>query len=203
MNNIISDYPNAIYLGLILVFLIINFFSNNRDGFFTIVKYLSIWIIIALLSLIAYSYRYELQSVKEKVTRELIPGTSTHDRKTRKLILTRAQDGHFYLNSIINNQKIRFLIDTGASDIALSLNDARRIGVNIKKIKFDKIYHTANGKAYGASVILDHLIVNNVKFKKVSASIMSSKMGISLLGMTFLNRLEKFEFKSNNLILYY
>jgi aspartyl protease family protein len=203
MNNIISDYPNALYLGLILIFLIINFFSNNREGVFTIIKYLSIWIIIALLALIAYSYRYELQSVKEKVTRELIPGTSTHDRKARKLILTRAQDGHFYLNSIINNQKIRFLIDTGASDVALSLNDARKIGINIKKINFDKIYHTANGKAYGASVILDHLIINNVKFKKVSASIMSSEMGISLLGMTFLNRLKKFEFRANNLILYY
>ena len=118
-----------------LIIKFINFFSNNREGVFTIIKYLSIWIIIALLALIAYSYRYELQSVKEKVTRELIPGTSTHDRKARKLILTRAQDGHFYLNSIVNNQKIRFLIDTGASDVALSLNDARKIGINIKKIK--------------------------------------------------------------------
>lgn len=203
MNNIISDYPNLIYLGLILIFVIINFLSSNKKGFFTIVKYLSIWAIIALLSIIAYSYRFELQSVKEKVTRELLPGSSTHEQKTRRIILTRAQDGHFYLNTVINNRKIRFLVDTGASDVALSLGDAKKIGIDINKIKFNKIYHTANGKARGASITLKHLIVNNVKFKKVSASIMSSDMGTSLLGMTFLNRLKKFEFKSNSLILYY
>jgi aspartyl protease family protein len=203
MNNIISDYPNLIYLGLILIFLIINFLSNNKDGFFTIIKYLSIWIIITLLAIISYSYRYELQMAKEKVTRELLPGTSTHDRRSRKIILTRAKDGHFYLNTIINKQKIRFLVDTGASDVALSLQDAKKIGIDFNRIKFDKIYSTANGQTKGASINLNHLIINNVKFKNISASVMSSNMGVSLLGMTFLNRLKKIEFKSNSLILYY
>ena len=203
MNNILSDYPNLIYLALILFFLILNFLAHNKKGFFTIIKYISIWAIIALIVIIGYSYRYELNNIKEKVARELIPGSSTHKAKYGSITLTQAQDGHFYLNTIINGQKIKFLVDTGASDIALSLSDAKKIGINLKKVKFNKIYHTANGKAYGASITLKHLIVNNVKFKRVSASVMSSEMSISLLGMTFLNRLKKYEFKNNNLILYY
>lgn len=203
MKDLISNSPNLIYLGLIVIFLILNFIANNRVGFYVIIKHISIWVIIFLLGILAYSYRYEINNTKERIVRELAPGSATHNRKTGAIILNQATDGHFYLNTIINRKKVRFLIDTGASDIALNLQDAQNIGINIKKIKFNKIYNTANGKTYGASVILDHLIVGRVKFNRVSASIMSSDMDISLLGMTFLNRLKKYEFKNSNLILYY
>lgn len=203
MNNSLSSYPNLVYLGLILFFLILNFISSNKEGIFTVIKHISIWIIISLIAIICYSYRYELKNVKEKVARELVPGSSTHQRTNRAIILNKSNDGHFYLNTVINGQKIRFLIDTGASDIAITLGDAKKIGIDINKIKFNKIYNTANGQAKGASVVLDHLIINDIKFKIISASIMSSNMTVSLLGMTFLNRLKKFEFKKNNLFLYY
>ncbi|MFT4718663.1 MAG: aspartyl protease family protein [Rickettsiales bacterium] len=203
MNNLLSNHANLIYLGLILFFLILNFISSDKGGIFTALKYISIWIIIILIIIIGYSYRYELKDVKEKVVRELNPGSSTHKQKLRAITINKANDGHFYLNTIINGQKIQFLVDTGASSVALILDDAKKIGINLNEIKFNKVYHTANGKAYGASITLDHVIVDNIKFKKVSASIMSSDMGISLLGMSFLNRLTKFEFKNNNLILYY
>ena len=85
------------------------------------------------------------------------------------------------------------VLDSGGHPLAFERQDGASAGR----------FAIANGKAYGASITLDHLIVDNIKFKKVPASIMSSDMGISLLGMSFLNRLKKFEFKNNNLILYY
>ena len=203
MTNLLSNHANLIYLGLILFFLILNFISSDKGGIFMALKHISIWIIIILIIIIGYSYRYELKDVKDKVVRELNPGSSTHKQKLKAITINKANDGHFYLNTIINGQKIQFLVDTGASSVALILDDAKKIGINLNEIKFNKVYHTANGEAYGASITFDHLIVDNIKFKKVPASIMSSDMGISLLGMSFLNRLKKFEFKNNNLILYY
>ena len=112
-----------------------------------------------------------------------------------------SQDGHFYLNVKINNVPVRFMIDTGASDIVLNLDEAKRVGIDVKKLRFDKTYQTANGKSFGAMVVLDEITVADVIFRKVSASVNSAEMGTSLLGMRFLRQFKKYEFYQDKLVL--
>jgi aspartyl protease family protein len=118
-----------------------------------------------------------------------------------ELIINLAEDGHFYLDLKINGISSRFMIDTGASEITISLAEAKRIGVDVKKLNFNKPYQTANGTSFGASITLEKIEVGNVKFYDVSASVNSSDMGISLLGMSFLRQFNRYEFYRDKLIL--
>ena len=87
--------------------------------------------------------------------------------------------------------------------MVLNQKDARKIGINAKNLVFNRIYQTANGKSYGASVILNKVEINGLIFKQVPASVNSGNMGISLLGMRFLRNFKKYEFSQNKLILTY
>ena len=93
------------------------------------------------------------------------------------------------------------MIDTGASDLVLSLKDAKKVGIDVRKLNFNKRYQTANGVTYGASVSLDQVEFGGVKFGNIPASVNNSQMGTSLLGMSFLRNFKKYEFYRDKLIL--
>jgi aspartyl protease family protein len=117
------------------------------------------------------------------------------------MIIRLSSDGHFYINVKINNATIRFMIDTGASDMVINNADAIKIGVNVQKLHFDKRYNTANGVVLGASVRLQKVEIGNLKFTDVLASINNADMGTSLLGMSFLRKFKKYEFYQDRLVL--
>jgi aspartyl protease family protein len=93
------------------------------------------------------------------------------------------------------------MVDTGASDIVLTPADARRAGLDVGSLKFDKAYGTANGVGYGASVLLDEITVGGIRFTHVRASVNATEIGVSLLGMAFLRRLKSFNFADRKLVL--
>ena len=163
-------------------------------------KYLGIWAVIALVVIILYSYRHEFTSIKNRVLGEISPMTVLHDKQGR-IIINMSQDGHFYVNSKINGQQVRFLIDTGASDIVLNLNDARKAGIDLRKLIFNKRYNTANGVVMGASVVLDEVSLGEISFYGVEASVNSANLDTSLLGMSFLSKFKRYEFYQDKLIL--
>ena len=80
-------------------------------------------------------------------------------------------------------------------------SDARKIGLDLDKLTYDKPYGTANGVGYGASVVLDELTVGSIRFTKIRASINQTEIGVSLLGMAFLHRLKSFSFANHRLVL--
>lgn len=98
-------------------------------------------------------------------------------------------DGHFYIQAMVNGGRVTFMVDTGASDIVLTPNDARRIGFDPAGLEFDQLAQTANGTVRGASIRLDNLIVGPIAMSGVPASVNEADMPESLLGMEFLNRL--------------
>ena len=98
-------------------------------------------------------------------------------------------DGHFYIQAMVNGGRVTFMVDTGASDIVLTPNDARRIGFDPAGLEFDQLAQTANGMVRGASIRLDNLVVGPIAMSGVPASVNEADMPESLLGMEFLNRL--------------
>lgn len=114
-----------------------------------------------------------------------------------------SRDGHFYVNLKVNNKNVKFMIDTGASDMVMNKEDAKRVGINLEDLSFNRIYQTANGKTLGASVLFEVVEINGVLFYDVPASINNSKMGTSLLGMRFLRNFKRYEFYQDKLILTY
>jgi len=195
-----SDLQNAVYLGLILMVMLAGLFSRSDVSFRKIFKYLAIWSVIGFISVALYAYRHEFTDFKNRILGEINP-SSAQITKSGELIISLSRDGHFYLDVMVNGVPMRFMIDTGASDIVLSLEEARRIGINPKKLIFNRPYQTANGMSFGANITLDEIEVGNTKFNNVSASVNNADMGTSLLGMSFLRRFKKYEFYRDRLIL--
>jgi len=194
-----GDWQNFIYLTLILVMMVSGLISR-RMPFRKVLKYLAIWSTLGILAISLYSYRFEFSDFKNRIIGEIKP-SSIQITASGEMIINLAQDGHFYMDVEINESPMRFMIDTGASDIVISTAEARRIGIKTEKLNFNKSYQTANGISWGASVVLKTIKVGNMVFYDVPASVNSAEMGTSLLGMSFLRRFKKYEFYRDKLIL--
>ena len=199
-NSISShEWGNVVYI-LILIVLLIMGFSRKELPTKKIFEFTGLWILLALVALIFYSYRFEIVEIKDRVLSDLFPAKAIN-KNHEKLILNIAQDGHFYLNVKINNQDVRFMIDTGASDMVIDEKIALKLGFDLKNINYDKIFQTANGQSYGASIYFNEIDVSGIKFYNVQASITNSDLVSPLLGMSFLQKFYKYEFFRDKLIL--
>ncbi|MDP3540557.1 MAG: TIGR02281 family clan AA aspartic protease [Azonexus sp.] len=106
-----------------------------------------------------------------------------------KIIMTADMQGHFYTTGNVNGTSVRFLVDTGATSIALGASDARRIGVDTSRGQ-QGFTETANGRTLVSRVKLDAVRVGDITLNNVDAIVMGHDMPIALLGMSFLNRME-------------
>ena len=100
--------------------------------------------------------------------------------------ITRNQDGHYWVDGTINGRTVRMVLDTGATDISISEEEARRIGLDYKNGK-KYPYQTANGVVAGYRIILDSVSIQGITEMNISASVIASDHPI-LLGMSFLKR---------------
>jgi aspartyl protease family protein len=106
-----------------------------------------------------------------------------------KVVLTADGRGHFETIGTINGASVKFLVDTGASMVSMSMEDARRIGINY--LKGERGYtNTANGIAPVYRVKLDTVKVGDITLNGVDGLVHEGGMPFVLLGMSFLNRLE-------------
>ena len=159
----------------------------------------AIWIVIGGVIFFGYSFRYEFQRLGDRLQAELIPSRGQIDGL--ELILTAQQNGHFVVAANVDGIEVRFLVDTGASDVVLTPRDARRLGFVIEKLNFSRRYATANGTVFGAPVTLDRVSLGPITVRRVRASVNQADMRQSLLGVSFLSRLSGYEVKGDKLIL--
>lgn len=196
-----SEWQNFLYLLLVLLSLFGSLSLRRGIGFKKVIKYFAIWSAFALFVMSLYSYRYEFSDFKNRLLGELNPSAARIDNSSGQIVIHLSRDGHFYINLEVNEVSMRFMIDTGASDVVLNLDEAKRIGIDTKKLVFNKPYQTANGTSWGAYVKLKRVKIGNLEFSDVSASVNGSQMGTSLLGMSFLRQFKKYEFYQDKLIL--
>lgn len=119
--------------------------------------------------------------------------------------LAKSDDGHFWAEAMVaadqRGARVRFMVDTGASVVALTANDALRIGVDMDALRFDAPIRTAAGDTFGARVRLARVSVGGIELQDVDAMVMSDGLAHSLLGMSFLGRLSRVEATPSSLIL--
>lgn len=113
----------------------------------------------------------------------------------------RAPDGHYYLTLDIDGTDVRFVIDTGATDVVLRKEDARRVGIDPDKLMFFGIATTANGEVRTARVRLKNVRLGEIVDLSVVASVNEGEMDTSLLGMSYLQRFEKIEIGGGKMVL--
>ena len=119
----------------------------------------------------------------------------------RELVLRKGANGHFLVKAHVNGVETNFLVDTGASDVALTAEDAKRIGINAGKLKYTREYQTANGIIRAAPLTLRDVRIGQLRIRNVEATVTDAPMGISLLGMSFLGELAGYEVRGDRMIL--
>lgn len=107
----------------------------------------------------------------------------------RRIVLSADGGGHFMGNGSINGRAVRFMVDTGASTVGLSLNDAERLGLDYRAGQPTRV-GTANGTTAGWRLKLASVRVGDVEVHEIDAIVTAQPMPFVLLGNSFLNRFQ-------------
>jgi aspartyl protease family protein len=164
------------------------------------VRNVLLWAGIMGVLALGFAYQEPLRDAALRLRSGLIPGYPVQTG-TGEMVISESEGGNYLVYGTVNGTRVRFLIDTGASDIVLSPADARRVGIDFGLLDFDHRYETANGVGKGALTKVNTLTVGDAHFTDVAVSVNQADMNASLLGMTFLKRFKSFGFSEGKLSL--
>lgn len=186
-----------IFYGLLLFMFISSLLHKSKHELYQNFKYLTIWLGIFAIGFVIITYKEEL--LNSKIAASFRPGHAESDSK--QLTFYKSKDNHFYINTYLNGQMIRFLLDTGATHIILSRRDALKLGIKLHMLNYNKRYNTANGYISAASVVVDKFQIGDLVFYDVPVTIANSPMNTSLAGMSLLSLFKNYSFDNNKVIL--
>ncbi|MEM7547095.1 MAG: TIGR02281 family clan AA aspartic protease [Pseudomonadota bacterium] len=190
-----------IYLAALLLIILIYGFRYRQVK----VKPLALiglgWLSAFSALIVVYTYRDEAGMIFDRVRGEVTP-TIAIAQEPGVVELRKAWDGHFRAVTRVNGQNVGMLVDTGASIVLLSYEDADAAGLDPANLAYTQAVTTANGKAFVAPVMLDMVSVGQVGLTRVKAAVAEQgRLHTSLLGMSFLGRLQETSFRRERLFL--
>jgi len=188
----------------VVIFLVSTYAKANKSLIFSVIKQSVMWggLFVALLGL--YAFRGEFATIARKVAVDFHADDSyvnvANFYTPTSARIKRDWSGQFIAQAHIDGRRIDMLVDTGASMVVLRHEDAKRLNLDMKGLKYTVPVHTANGSTYAARVRLREVFVDDVGRRQVDALV--AKPGTlhqSLLGMSFLSRLRSYEFSGDRL----
>jgi aspartyl protease family protein len=191
---------SSLAVKIVLVVVIGSFvLTMFRERFATALQSTLIWVVIALLLAVGYTYRFELQDVSDRVLAEMVPGHVATRGHTVEIVRS---GGSFSIGAQVNGAHVPMALDTGASSVVLTQEAAKAAGLPLEMLAYTVNIDTANGRARAASVTLERLAVGGIVERSVPALIAQpGQLHTSLLGMSFLNRLESWEVRGDQLLM--
>ena len=118
----------------------------------------------------------------------------------RETTLEKERNGHFYTYADVNGEPIRFVVDTGASFVALTVKDAKRLGIPFSPDEFQVIGEGASGLVRGKLVQLDSVEIEGKRVTDVKAAILEGSR-LSLLGQSYLSRMGEVQMRGDYMVL--
>ena len=183
---------DTIYLALLGGALLLSYILASRTGLGKMLQQMGIWVLIFMGAIAVIGMWPEIQ-------RTITPRQTVVDATT--IVLPRARDGHYYLTLNINDVPVDFVVDTGATQIVLTQEDAARIGIDTDSLSYLGTASTANGTVRTASVRLDRVELGEIVDTRLRAVVNNGQMSGSLLGMTYLSNFDSITIKDSELIL--
>jgi aspartyl protease family protein len=195
-----EDFGSLVYEIAILLFVAATVITLFRGRFKEAITAALIWIVIGLLLVIGYTYRFEAKDVADRVLAELIPGHVISHGRTVEVARTGA--GDFAISAQINGARTAMVLDTGASSVVLTPADAKAAGLPLEVLNYSVSIDTANGRTHAAPVTLDRVAIGGLEERSVEALVVQpGQLKTSLLGMSFLNRLQSWQVSGDRLSL--
>ena len=169
-----------------------------RARFSEALRSILIWIAIVLALAVGYTYRFELREVADRVMAEFLPGHAA--TRGRIVEVARGPGGNFVVATQVNGARVTMVFDTGASSVVLTQEAAKAAGLPLEVLSYSVTVDTANGRTRAAPVTLKTISVGGIVERDVAALIAQpGQLRQSLLGMSFLNRLEGWEVRGDRL----
>jgi aspartyl protease family protein len=197
-----DDFGRMLYLLPIALMLAAGIWGR-RISVGETMRHMMIWLVLILGLATVYLYRYDALSVGNRLLAGLIPGRAvvvTTSEGGKEVILHKLLNGHFEADVEINGQTITMLVDTGASMIALSREDAERVGIIPDNLTYSMSVMTANGRAQAAPVTLSEVAIGPIVRNNVAGSVAEDgRLDQSLLGMSFLETLGSLQMQTDEL----
>ena len=187
-----DQWMRLVYLGVLGLAIGGSVLVAGRQNIGKTAQQAAIWLFIFLGVVGAYG-------LWDDISRDVTGRQST--RSDGRIEVPRHIDGHYYLTLDVNDAPIRFVVDTGASDVVLTQADATRIGIDPLSLNYWGSAMTANGRVSIAPVLLNSVRLETIKDRNVPAVVNGGDIAESLLGMTYLNRFQHIEISNNQLVL--
>ncbi len=167
------------------------------------IRHAAIWLTLAAVLLVGYSFKEDARAMFARVAGGLVPGMAFTSNGDNSVVITRGQRGHYSVRAMINGVPVDMLVDTGASNVVLSARDAVRVGYDLNALSYNLPVQTANGSTSVALARLDTVAIGAISIENVSGAIAQpGKLGQSLLGISYLDRLTSYEFSGDSLTLH-
>jgi len=118
-----------------------------------------------------------------------------------EMVLPRAEDGHFYADVVVDGGSANMMIDTGASIVALTAGDADAAGVQWSEDQVQPVARGASGTVFGVPVMLGRVQVGHLEAQQVEAVVIPEGLDVSLLGQSFLSKIQRVEIEQDRMLL--
>jgi len=197
----LSQAQTAQLIPLLVILIVFagGLFSRRRK-FSELFTSVILWVGIFAVAGLTYAYRDELTGIAGRVAGELQPGVAVVDAQRGTALFRRGMGGHFEIQADINGHVTPMIFDTGATAVVLTKEDAEAAGIDTANLRYTIPVSTANGTGQAARVTLDRIEVGGIVREDIRAFVLEGgAMDTSLLGMTFLETLQRYSVTSNSL----
>jgi len=187
------DTAHLVYLVMLGCAVVFWFMASNRESMGRVAQQAVVWGLIFLGVIAAVG-------LWDDIRQTVRPGQAVVSDGNR-IELPRAPDGHYYLTAQVNGTPVNFVIDTGATQIVLTQDDARAAGIDPDRLAFVGRAYTANGEVRTAPVRHESITIGPIRDTGVRAVVNEGELEQSLLGMTYLQRFSSVEIANGQLVL--
>ena len=194
------------FVYLVALLLFVGSVLIGRVGAREVMRAIVGWGVILVVLIGGYAYRHELVVAGGRMFGVLAPGVPVSGRLTGEgenaVAITRNGDGHFAVRAGVNGVPMTLLVDTGASLVTLTPDDATAIGIDAATLRFTMPIQTANGMIQAAPITIERLTIGSIERRGVRALVAPpGTLEESLLGMSFLNSLSGYSISGDRLVL--
>ena len=133
--------------------------------------------------------------------KSLAEGDAAQSGDRKETVLERQSNGHFYAHATINDKElVHFVVDTGATVVVLTVDDARRLGIPVNPDEFEVVGEGASGPVRGKDIMLDSVEVDGKRVEHVRGAVLEGS-SLSLLGQAYLSRMGQVQMSGDYMVL--
>lgn len=188
-----DDIGRLIYLVLLGLMIAGFFVAQNRMSLNKTLQSAAVWVLIFFGVVAIYGLWGDI--------RQTVMPQQVSFAETGQIVVPRSPDGHYYIRADVNGASTLFVLDTGATEMVLTQDDARRAGLDLQALNYTGRAMTANGEVRTAPVWLESVTLGAVTDRNLPATVNGGEMSQSLLGMTYLQRWGRIEIEGGELTL--